>query len=66
MGYRSKQRILNRKISNNQKCLRSCSTYLVIRKMQIKIILRYHLTPVRKPKIKKKNPMTIYAGGSEE
>ena len=51
MGYRSKQRILNRGISNGQEALQEIFNSLTIREMQIKTFLRFHLIPVRMAKI---------------
>ena len=52
MGYRAKQKILNW-ILNGWEAPKKCTTFWVIREMQIKTILRFHLKEVRMAKIKK-------------
>jgi hypothetical protein len=48
-----------------EKHLKECSKSLVIREMQIKMTLRFHLTPVRMTKIKTSGNNTCWRGCGE-
>jgi hypothetical protein len=48
-----------------KKHLKKCSTSLIIREMQIKIILRFYLTPVRMAKIKNSGNSRCWQGCGE-
>jgi hypothetical protein len=58
---------LNREFSTEEtqiaeKNIRKCSTSLVIREMQIKTTLRFHLTPFRVTKMKNSGDSTCWSG----
>jgi hypothetical protein len=48
-----------------KKHLKKCSKSLVIREMQIKMTLRFHLTPIRMAKIKNSSDSTFWQGCGE-
>jgi hypothetical protein len=65
MGYKARQGSNNRGISNGQEAFKEVFQFLVIRKMQFKMILRFHLTQIRMTKIKNSGESTYWQGCGE-
>jgi hypothetical protein len=59
MGYKINQEFTTKESGMAEKYLKKCLKFLVIREMQIKMTLRFQLTPIRMAKVKTSGDSTL-------
>ena len=64
-GYRANKEFSTEEYQMAQKQLKKCATSLIIREVQIKTALRFHLTPVRMVKTKNSEYSKCWRGCGE-
>ena len=66
MGTRPKETFLQREHTDGKQHMKRCSASVIIREMQVKTTIRYHLTPVRMAIIKKSTNNKCWRGCGEK